>query len=352
VRAALPLADERLCRASRETCAFCCTKDPPGPAAWNTVVASLAYGAAAAAAADPSAPAEAVAAAADVRRTAELRLELAGPGSDTDGRPVRPFGSLRELIPPPARRRGRVAKWAVGVTTAPRRGPTLERCLDHLTRAGWETPHLFMDAAVRVPERFGHLPGTLRSPAVGAWPNHYLSLFELTLRQPDADAYLLLQDDAVVYDGENVRAYLERALWPAAGAAVVSLYCPAPYNARRYGWHRFRGTWVWGAQAFLFSPAAARRYLRSRRVCQHRWRSAAGGLKQIDVLLGRWAWWRWVPIWYPTPSLVRHVGDVSTLWVENRTVGRRAADLFVGPPGWVSRSAEAPPGADGAADRS
>jgi hypothetical protein len=343
VRTALPFADERLARVPREACAACCTRDPAVPATWNTVVASLVYQAASAAAADPSTSASAAALAEDVRLRAEVQLELAGGASDVDGQRVQQFTSLSELIPPRRRRKGRIARWAVGVTTAPRRSPTLERCLDHLARAGWDSPHLFIDAAVRVPARFGHLPGTLRSPAVGAWPNHYLSLFELTLRQPDADAYLLVQDDAVIYDGENVREYLEQALWPGGGAPVVSLYCPAPYNASRYGWHRLWRPWVWGAQAFLFSPDAARKYLRNSRVCQHRWRSAQGGLKQIDVLLGWWAWWRRVPIWYPTPSLVRHIGDVSTLWVDNRTVGKRAADLFVGPRGWVSRVADEPP---------
>lgn len=339
VRLALPIANERLCRVSREACAACCTIDPATPTAWNTVVASAVYSAATAVASGPDMPAEAFALATEVRRQAEFRLETAGMESDVDGEPVQQFGSLDQLIPPPwKRRKGRIANWAVGVTTAPRRAPTLERCLDHLARAGWDAPHIFMDSIVRVPDRFGHLPGTLRSPAIGAWPNHYLSLFELTLRQPDADAFLILQDDALIYDGENVREYLERVLWPSA-TAIVSLYCPAPYNASRFGWRRFRKSWVWGAQAFLFSPEAARRYLLSRRVCQHRWRSAEKGLTQIDVLLGWWAWWRRVPIWYPTPSLVRHIGDISTLWVDNRTLGKRAANLFVGPKGWVSRTA-------------
>lgn len=339
VRTALPLADEHLWRTPPGACVACCAMDPATPGSWNTVVASLVYQAASVVAADPAASTEAAALAAEVRRQAEIRLELADPGLAAEIEPVRQFGSLRELIAPAAiRRRRRIAKWAVGVTTAPRRAPTLERCLDHLTRAGWNAPHLFMDGTVRVPERFGHLPGTLRSPAVGAWPNHYLALFELTMRQPDADAFLIMQDDALIYDGENVREYLEEALWPAGRAPVVSLYCPGVYNASRYGWHRFRKSWVWGAQAFLFSPEVAKRYLRDRLICQHRWRSAQGGLTQIDVLLGWWTWWRWVPIWFPTPSLVRHVGNVSTLWVDNRTVGKRAASLFVSDRGCVHRS--------------
>jgi hypothetical protein len=273
-----------------------------------------------------------VAQAAAAREYAADRLRVAHAWPVPGPRPLPPFTGLRDLIPAPPTRGRRITSWAVGVTTAPRREPTLARCLDGLARAGWDAPHLFMDGAVRVPDRFGHLPGTLRSPAAGAWPNHYLALLELTLRQPEADAYMLLQDDALMYDGENVRAYLEETLWPGGAAPIVSLFCPAPYTARRFGWHRFRWPWVWGAQAYIFSRAVAQRYLADRRVCRHRWRSARGGLTQIDVVLGRWAWWRRIPVWFPTPSLVQHIGDVSTLWLGSRAAGPRAASLFAGAP--------------------
>jgi hypothetical protein len=241
------------------------------------------------------------------------------------------FHSLHDLIPPPRTRHPEpIQKWAVGVTTAPRPRPNLDTCLGNLVRAGWASPHLFMDSAVRIPVNFGHLPGTLRSPAVGAWPNHYLSLLELTHRQPDADAYLMVQDDALIYDGENVRTYLEQALWPGGRPPIVSLYCPEPYTADRYGWHRYRKDWVWGAQAIVFSRATVQAYLRDRVVCEHRWRSSGGGRTQIDVLIGWWARRRRIPFWFPTPSLVQHIGETSTLWADSSLDGPRAASLFVG----------------------
>jgi len=295
------------------------------------VVGSLVYQAASALLRGPAVAPEAVARAETARARALAGLDIAPAGPEEPPQPVRPFARLCELLPPPAGRRSEaVRKWAVGVTTAPRARPTLEACLESLARAGWEAPHLFMDSAVRVPERFGHLPGTLRSPAVGAWPNHYLALFELTLRQPDADAYLIVQDDALFYDGENVRAYLEQALWPGGRIPVVSLYCPGPYTQKRYGWHRYRKAWVWGALALVFPRATARAYLRDRPVCQHRWRSRAGGLAQIDVVIGRWARRRRLPFWFPTPSLVQHIGRTSTLWADCPAAGPRAASLFAG----------------------
>jgi hypothetical protein len=187
-----------------------------------------------------------------------------------------------------------------------------------------------MDGAVRVSERFGGLPGALRNPSCGAWPNHYLSLLELTLRQPDADAFLVMQDDALVYDGECVKDYLEHTLWPGKQLPLVSLYCPAPYTADTYGWHRFRGAWFWGALAFVFPREIAQAYLRDRDICEHRWRSPQGGLSQIDVLIGWWTQKRRIPVWFPTPSLVQHVGETSTLWTDCSIAGPRMASHYVG----------------------
>jgi hypothetical protein len=304
------------------------------------VVGSLVYRAASAAVNDPGARPEEVAGAEAARAKARACLDAVGAGLAGE-RPVGRFDRLRDLLAPPARRRPEpIRRWAVGVTTAPRPRPTLDACLAALTQAGWESPHLFMDSAVRVAERFGHLPGTLRSPAAGAWPNHYLALLELTMREPGADAYLILQDDALIYDGENVREYLERTLWPGGSSPVVSLYCPAPYTAKDYGWHRFRKSWVWGAQALIFPRATAQRYLRDRSICEHRWRSRNEGLSQIDVLLGWWARRRRIPFWFPTPSLVQHVGGTSTLAADNPATGPRAAGLYLGDRPGVMLAAE------------
>lgn len=96
---------------------------------------------------------------------------------------------LESIVPVPDRREGPVVrKWAVGVTTAPRIQPTLELCLDSLVRAGWGVPRLFVDSQTEIPARYSHLPVTLREPRVGAWPNYYLALAELLMREPDADA--------------------------------------------------------------------------------------------------------------------------------------------------------------------
>lgn len=331
VRTTLPEVDVQACRASRATCLACCLAAPATPTTWNPVVSSLIYHAASHLAKMPNARPDTLARARAAQTVALARMDVVAPAPKQAPRSVGHFERLRDLIPRPARRHPQpIRKWAVGVTTAPRAQPTLDVCLDHLTRAGWPTPHLFMDAAVRVPQRHGHLPGTLRSPVTGAWPNHYLALFELTLRQPDADAYFLLQDDAILYDGENVRTYLEETLWPGTQLPIVSLYCAEPYTQKQYGWQRLGEVWVWGALAFVFPREVAQAYLRERRVCQHRWRSRSGGLAQIDAVIGWWAQRRHIPIWFPTPSLVQHIGETSTIAADQSAVGVRAASLFVG----------------------
>ena len=87
-----------------------------------------------------------------------------------------------------------------------------------------------------LPERFAHLPGVLRERRVGCWPNYYLALAELLLRHPDADAYLMAEDDVQFYDFELLREYLEEMLWPDRRLCVLSLYCPQTYSARDFVW--------------------------------------------------------------------------------------------------------------------
>jgi hypothetical protein len=238
---------------------------------------------------------------------------------------------LEQVLPPPEVRRGpRIGKWAVGVTTAPRRQETLSWCLDSLARAGWSAPRLFIDSSAPVPERFSHLPVTLRTPALGAWPNYYLGLAELMMREPAADAYFMVQDDSIFYDREDLSAYLDAALWPDEPVGAVSLYCPKIYTQPESGWHRRAEPWVYGALAFVFPRESAKRFIADLTVIEHRWSQRNEGRAQIDLVIGDWAQRSELPIYYPTPSLVQHIGDTSTLWPRARALGARKADRFAG----------------------
>jgi hypothetical protein len=246
--------------------------------------------------------------------------------TDRPGTRPRP---LRQLLPPLRRRGPTVRSWAVGVTTAPRNHPTLDWTLDSLVRAGWEPSRLFEDLPTAIARRHAKWPVSTREPAMGAWPNYYLGLGELVLRHPDADAYLMVQDDVIFYDRQNLRAYLEDVLWPTDPPGLISLYCSSVYTRPESGWFRLEQPWVWGALAFIFPSALARAFVADYRVLSHRWSHPTRGLRAIDILIGAWADFHRTPVYYPCPSLAQHIGDTSTLSTSFQAEGNRVADRFL-----------------------
>jgi hypothetical protein len=379
--------DRRLSEVRRDACSACCAAPAPSPVEINPVVASLLYAATERIVEAGGVPGCSAGRAAGLQAWAELYLRLESPppaSVSTPPRALRPCAHLgaevgfrtqaaadghrrlpvfachhpahqettveecrrcrdwadrpgpprplfRQLVPVPAQPRGpRVRRWAVGVTTAPRRLPTLDWCLDSLIRAGWVTPRLFVDSAVTVAGRFADLPVSLRDGKLGAWPSYYLALVELLMREPEADAFFLVQDDVILYDREDLRDYLEQALWPADPVGAVSLFCSSAYTHPTPGWHSRPEPWFWGAQAFVFPRDSARRFVADPDVLGHRWSDRYRGLAHIDVVIGEWAARHGLPIFHPTPSLAQHVGDTSTLWPEARIDGHRRADWFAG----------------------
>jgi hypothetical protein len=68
-----------------------------------------------------------------------------------------------------------------------------------------------------------------------------------------------------------------------------------------------------------------------RDVFVHRWNPDGTGLVCTDDVIGLWAERSGIPIWYPTPSLVQHSGETSTLWsFDSRATGVRKAAWFAG----------------------
>ena len=225
--------------------------------------------------------------------------------------------------------------WAIGVTAAPRESSTLDRTLASLRKGGWdETVHLFSEQGTE-PELNGNGYGSLvnierREPALGAWGNFYLALCELYLRDPDADAYFLLQDDVVFTAG--LRTYLEETLWMNDQPAVVFLHTPshlAPEKGTGFfpaslGWS------AWGAQAMVFSNSAVRRFLSDLDVVEHRQKGIFDGRKNVDSVIGDWCSRNGIGMWLHAPSLAEHIGSTSTLWSRADLTGKRSSADFPG----------------------
>ncbi|WP_437194470.1 hypothetical protein [Planctomicrobium sp. SH527] len=216
------------------------------------------------------------------------------------------------------------------MTTAPRGGPTLERCLASLARAGWERPRIFAEPEAPVP---AGLPVTRRASRMGAWPNWYLALAELVLLDPLADCYFLSQDD-VVYC-QHVREFLEQDLWPAKETGLVSLYCPSIYHAKQqlpdYGPHEVAvGFGLVGALAYLFPAASARAILQDTQVVEHRLKGRRRGLCNIDAVVGQWAHQTGRKVFYYSPSLAAHIGETSSIWPNQPARPSRTSCNFLG----------------------
>ena len=338
------VAAELIRPVGRDVCEACCRSFPPSTARQNPVTASLL-----AELAGEIQSRGGVTGCDSARASQLLNIALRDLSFDEERRSTAADIALsrqasREplavTVPPPSHRCGsRVQSWAVGITTAPRRQPTLEPCLQSLRSAGWDSLFLFVDGPVAAPRDLRGVTTIVRETSVGAWANYWLSLAELLLRQPHADAYLLVQDDAVFDARSGLRHYLEQVLWPGSGPCLVSLYGSSTYTAgRSAGWSILPEKWVWGALAFVFPRELAKRFVTDPQVFEHRWSQTSGSTGSftpgspagIDVVIGYWADIHGVPIWFPTPSLVQHIGHASSLWDESPAEGSRRADRFSG----------------------
>lgn len=226
----------------------------------------------------------------------------------------------------------KIKEWAVGVVTAPRKDPTLGRCLASMTAAGWDRIHLFAEPGTDL-SVVGPVVGpvvTQRETKLGAWPNYYYGLIELLDLNPTADAFLIAQDDVIFWPGDDsrtLREYLEAALWPSDQPGFVSLYCSKAYHQEANGWHQLGIAWIWGACAILWPRESLVHFLAT---TGKRW-TEEGRTHKVDVAIGRWQIEYGREAWYCSPSLTQHIGDTSTVWESpQRAVGKRAAKVFVG----------------------
>lgn len=118
-----------------------------------------------------------------------------------------------------------VKKWAVGITTAPRRQYTLATCVESVKAAGWE-PIIYAEPGSKLDD-IGKTTVVQNETRLGAWFNWLEMCRDLLRRFPDADAIFTIQDDVELVDG--VREFIESNLWPSEKTGVVSLYTPKHY---------------------------------------------------------------------------------------------------------------------------
>lgn len=203
--------------------------------------------------------------------------------------------------------------WAYGVTTVPeRRETTLPTTLESLHASGFASPRIFVDGG----DADAYSPAyavTARHPRVGAYGNWVLSLWELYVRNPGADRFVLFQDDLVC--SLNLRAYLERTPYPEKG--YLNLYTfPRNQILAKEGKVGFYPSDQMGkgALALVFSREVLQALLCQPHLVQkanagsvvYRTRSIDGGVVDSLRPLG-------IREYVHNPSLVQHTGTMSTL---------------------------------------
>lgn len=194
---------------------------------------------------------------------------------------------------------------AVGIQTCP--GRDVSPVLTSLARAGWTDISVFAEPGSSVPFS---CPVTSWGRQMGDWGNWFSSLFCLYTSNPEAQAFLMCEDDVSLC--RNVRRYVESVWNRLPLFAALSLYTPTRQTTTRSpcwtneGW---RGDHFWGGQALLFPRSALADFLRSDTAFFFREIDSSNGHK--DQVLGRWCREEGRPLFCHTPSLAQHLPGKS-----------------------------------------
>lgn len=115
-------------------------------------------------------------------------------------------------------------EWYVIVTTAPRKDPTLQVCIDSLRDCGWDNPIVLAE-----PDSPPSDANTIINPErLGVWRNWVKSV-RLAL-ESDAEVIMTVQDDTQFHPDSKL--YAQEIMWPASDCGFVSLYTPKHYSMR------------------------------------------------------------------------------------------------------------------------
>jgi len=201
----------------------------------------------------------------------------------------------------------KIKKWAVGVVTAPRKISTITKTIKALEKAGWENGIIFAEPNSYIYQN-NNWEYVHRSKRLGIFGNWMLGLYELFIRNIDADAFFMIQDDILV--PPNTRNYLERSLWFTETPHLVSLFGMFD-NDPEYQWrevYKYEG----GPNSIIMSHETVQEILSSLIPLQYYGIQSKKNTSFDDLgifsLMSKNNW----PTFYPKPSISDHIGHYST----------------------------------------
>lgn len=204
---------------------------------------------------------------------------------------------------------GNIEKWAVGITTSARKHPTIVKTIKALEHAGWDTGMIFAEPGSYI-DCGSNWDYVYRSKQTGIFGNWILGLYELFIRNINADAFFMTQDDIVM--SPNSRKYLEDALWFTDQPHLVSLFGPNAIDQDpSVGW-RETSIYNGGPNAIIMSHETVQEILSSLTPLryygvQHQKKVSFDDLG-IFKLMSEKNW----SVFYPKPSIGDHIGHQST----------------------------------------
>lgn len=206
----------------------------------------------------------------------------------------------------------------IGITTAPRKIPTIVTSLDSCCNAFdkdnifiFSEPNVYINTKIKV---------IYNKEILGCWKNWCLSLYRLYDMFPKKDYYAIFQDD-VIY-ARNIQNYLDKIDLP----PIFSIFKPQHYLKNNETWAEMRrGQYLWMAQTLFFRNDIAKLLVKDSSL----WKF--DGDKQVDNRVGLFAEKHDIPVSYHVPSLCQHIGDTSSIWNNGVAAEEdRAANDFVG----------------------
>jgi len=216
-------------------------------------------------------------------------------------------------------------KWVVGIQTCPREEDVyINHTIAGIHRAGWDQITIFAEPNSPVPVGY---PVTYRPCRYGDWTNWVCAFFELFIANPDANAFVLFEDDITL--SMHIRNYLDWAIPKLGRFGCLSLYTPPTHHSDWKGWHdeADAGWALSGAQGMVFTRPSLQRFLSDPKILEYRFDEIGKKNAHKDCAIGKWACKK-ERVLYHTPSLIDHRGIQSLIGTKNHQAVDYVGDDF------------------------
>ena len=231
------------------------------------------------------------------------------------------------------------SNWFVSVTTAPRRDPTIENCLDSISACGWN-PIVFAEPESVVVGGYRYVNNSER---LGAWHNWLQSMRAAV--QSNAKYILSAQDDALFHP--DSKKFAERVMWPNDKVGFITLYTAKHHShnlsgeLKPLGLHRLVTNSLWGACALLFPRDVVAQILdhpltqnwtgiplntlsdRQKAKLLEEKKEKPYLIQNVDTLIGKVLNGIGLEMWYVDPSPVQHIAVYSSIGHADNNTGKR-----------------------------